>query len=167
MRPSHTRAVARLELPMHSGHDLVALYRATEHKRPLINGYSGYFAPHYGALQDLIDRRNGEALAHLTSLGAIEVVVDHREDASSIWRAFIAAQPFAETVYQDADYTTYRLPAQSAGRLQLAHFTRPLLKVEAITASVNQDRVGRMTDGDVVSRWDTGGPQDPSNAVTI
>jgi hypothetical protein len=167
MRPSHARAVARLELPMRSGHDLVALYRATEHKRPLVNGYSGYFAPHYGALQDLVDRRNGAALGHLMSLGAIEVVVDHADDPAGTWRAFVAAQPYAEIVHHDPEYTTFRLPAQSAGRLQLPRFTKPRLTIAGVTASVHQERVGRMTDGDLISRWDTGGPQDPSNVLTI
>lgn len=167
LRPSHTRAVARLELPLTAGHDLVALYRATEHHRPLINGYSGYFAPHYGALYDLLGRRNPEALGHLASLGAIEIVVDHAEDPDGVWRTFFAAQPFIEFVHHDGDYTAFRLPPQGTGRLRLPQFTAPRVRVERIDATVNQDRVGRMTDGDLISRWDTGGPQDPSNAVVI
>src|SRR5687768_18560005 len=47
---------ARLELPITSGHDLITLYRAVGHRRPLINGYSGYFAPHYWAMQQ--DRKS-------------------------------------------------------------------------------------------------------------
>jgi F5/8 type C domain len=167
LRPSHTRAVARLELPQTSASDLVALYRATEHHRPLINGYSGYFAPHYGALQDLLDRRDPDVLGHLASLGAIEIVVDHAADPGGAWRRFVAAQPYVEIAHHEPDYTTFRLPAQSRGRVQLPRFTAPPVRVERIDATANQDRVGRMTDGDLMSRWDTAGPQEPSNAVVL
>ena len=61
-RPIQTRAMARLELPISPVHDATVLYRATAHRRPVFNGYSGYFAPHYWALQYLVEQRDGEVL---------------------------------------------------------------------------------------------------------
>jgi hypothetical protein len=60
----------------------------------------------------------------------------------------------------------YRLPRSSA-RVSLPQFTGPILPIAAIRASLFQDLVPRMTDGDLISRWHTGGPQDPTNEVTI
>ncbi len=45
-------------------------YRATEHKRPLFNGYSGYFAPHYWAMQYMIKQHDPAVLTRLSSLRA-------------------------------------------------------------------------------------------------
>jgi hypothetical protein len=92
-RPSHTSAASRVELPIRSGDDLVALYRATEHRRPLVNGYSGYFAPHYGALVDLLQRHEPAVLTQLASFGDVEAVVNHDGDQDGGWRAFLGRLP--------------------------------------------------------------------------
>jgi hypothetical protein len=165
-RPSHTRAVARLELPLTSGHDLVTLYRAVEHRRPLVNGYSGYFAPHYLAMQHLLQNRDPMVLAHLRSLGAIEAVVDHDEGRARDWLAFIAAQPGAELVHTNESYTAYRLP-RVAPEYSLPELQGRQLEISGIRASLYQDDVGRMIDGDRITRWHTGGPQDPENEVVV
>ena len=166
MRPAHARAVARLELPITSGHDLITLYRAVGHRRPLINGYSGYFAPHYWAMQHLLAVRDPTVFAYLRSLGAIEAVIDHDQEASGDWRAYVAAQPEAELVHTDGAYTVYRLPRMSATLAQPELAGQPLT-ISQIRASLYQELVGAMTDGDRITRWHTGGPQDPGNEIVI
>ena len=165
-RPALTRAVARLDLPLGPVPDVKALYRAIEHERPLFNGYSGYFAPHYGALQDLVRRQNGEVLTHLASFGAIEIQIDHSEDPRGVWRGYIATHPNVETVLQDAEHSVYRIPRNTT-KIAARTFSGKPLPVSSVAASVQQDRVAHMLDGDLISRWDTGGPQDASNEVTI
>jgi hypothetical protein len=167
-RPAHTPSIARLELPMNPGRDAIAFYRASEHRRPTFNGYSGYFAPHYWALQYMLDQRDPAALARLSSLGTIEAVVDHDLDADGRWRAYLAADPQATVVYRGKDYTAFRIgrsvsPAASI----LPQLRGAPLEIDAITASLYQDLVGRMTDGDRITRWHTGGPQDPTNEITV
>ena len=165
-RPSNTSAVSRLELPTGSIPDLIALYRATQHRRPLANGYSGYFAPHYGAQQELLGRRNPAVLSHLASFGELEVIVNHDRDGDRFFRDFLSAQPNVQLVTEQADYTVYRVP-QNSERLKVPQFAAPALSITGIRASTAEDRVSRMTDGNLITRWDTAGPQDPSNAVTI
>ncbi len=67
-RPLHSRVVARLDLPPVPSHDSIALFRAIEHRRPLFNGYSGYFAPHYWAMQYLLKQRDPAVLTRLSSV---------------------------------------------------------------------------------------------------
>jgi hypothetical protein len=165
-RPAQTSAVARLELPTGSVPDLFALYRATEHRRAVVNGYSGYFAPHYGALQELLGRKNAAVLGHLASFGELEVVVNHDGDGDRGWRTFVAGVPAAQLVGENLGYTVYRVP-QTAERLRVPQFSAAPLSLGGIRASLSQDRVNRMTDGDLITRWDTAGPQDPTNVVTI
>lgn len=165
-RPAHTRAVARLELPMRPPLDALTLYRAIEHRRPVLNGYSGYFAPHYWALQYLLEERDRRVLERLSALGAIEVVVNHEFDGGRRWRRFLEADPDVEVVHSEADYTAYRVPRGAAVR-ELETVEGDPLPVANITASLYQDLVGRMRDGDRVTRWHTGGPQRPGNELVV
>ena len=167
-RPIHTPAVARLEVPVSPSHDAITLYRAAEHRRPVLNGYSGYFAPHYWALQHMLERKEPDVLARLSSLGPIEVVVDHEFDGDRQWRSFLESAPHASIVHREADYTAYRIarsgPASASAMPVLQGQPLP---VSGITASRYQDLVRHMLDGDRITRWHTGGPQDPSNQITI
>ena len=146
--------------------DLIALYRATGHRRPLLNGYSGYFAPHYGALQELVGRHHPQVLGHIASFGELEIVVNHVDDPKGEWRGYVAQQAGVQLVQTGADYTVYRLP-RSNDRLHMPQFSGTALPVAGIQATHSEDRTGRMTDGDLISRWDTAGPQDPTNVVTV
>jgi len=165
-RPSHTSAVSRLELPTGSVPDLIALYRAAQHRRPLANGYSGYFAPHYGAQQELLGRRNPAVLSHLASFGELEVIVNHDRDGDRFFRTFLSSQPNVQLVSEETDYTVYRVP-ENPERLKVPQFSASALAIARIGASTAEDRVSRMTDGDLITRWDTAGPQDPTNVVTV
>jgi F5/8 type C domain len=165
-RPAYARAAARLDLPFSAGHDLIALYRAIEHRRPLVNGYSGYFAPHYGSLQYLLEQHDPMVLAHLTSLGPLEVVVDHDQDPSGEWRAYIGGQPEAEVDNRSDVATTFRLPRRR-GTYAPPEFSGHTLPISSVVASRFPDLVGNMTDGDRITRWHTGGPQDPGAQVTV
>ena len=102
--------------------DLIALYRATQHRRAMVNGYSGYFAPHYGALQELLARKNPGALGHLASFGELEVVVNHSGDEDRGWRTFLSGQPGVQVAGETQDYTVYRMP-QREDRLRVPQFS--------------------------------------------
>jgi hypothetical protein len=165
LRPIHTRAIARLELPITPPHDLVSLYRATAHQRPLFNGYSGYFAPHYWALQYLVEQHDPEVLTRISAFGPVEVVIDHDHDARGEWRTFVAGHPQAERVYQDASYSAYRIQRGArVGALPKAE-GHPL-PVASISAAANAARLPAMTDDDLVSRWDAGRAQRPGDSFT-
>jgi hypothetical protein len=166
-RPIQTQAVARLEVPMNPAHDAIVLYRAAENRRPVINGYSGYFAPHYWALQHLLDQRDPAVLARFSSMGTIEALVDHDLDRDGRWRAFLSSDPQAAVVHSAPQYTAYRIARRAASASALPSLRGAPLPIARITASLYQDLVGRMTDGDLVTRWHTGGPQGPANELVV
>lgn len=165
-RPVHTRVVARLDLPAVPPHDSISLFRATEHKRPLINGYSGYFAPHYWAMQYLIKQHDPAVLTRLSSYGPIEVVVDHDWDPDSRLRRFLRGAPQVSLVYQDERYSSFRLErGPLASRL-----SRPAgqpLAVTSIKAQCNETSAGAMIDGDTETRWACGREQRPGDTFTV
>lgn len=166
-RPNHTDAVARLDLPIDGGSDLVALYRSIEHRRPLFNGYSGYFAPHYWALQYLLEKQGDSAvLGRLAEFGSIEVMVDHDLDPQQAWRRVVGGYAPAELVYVGTDYSSYFIPAVER-RSGLPALEGTPLPIAAISAGVNPQLAGEMTDGALISRWHAGRPQSPGDSFTL
>lgn len=165
-RPSHVRGVARLELPVNHEHDPIVLYRAIEHGRPVVNGYSGYFAPHYWALQYLLEQHDPEVLTRLSSLGVIEVVVDHTRDPDTRWRGFVGSHPQAELVYQDEAYTTYRVQ-RGPRMVHQKNVDGDVLTISSIAAAENAPLVRGMTDGDLLTRWHAGREQQPGDAIAV
>lgn len=167
-RPVHTPAVARLELPVHPAHDAIVLYRAAEHRRPVINGYSGYFAPHYWSLQYMLEHRDPAILPRLSAMGTIEVVIDHELDPDRRLRGFVGSDAETTVVYQDDAYTVYRVGrAHAASASMLPPLAGEPLPIARVSASLYQELVGNLTDGDRITRWHTGGPQDPTNELTV
>lgn len=164
-RPGHTRGAVRLELPVSPAHDPIVLYRAIEHRRPVLNGYSGYFAPHYWSMQYLLEQRDPAVLTRLAALAPIEIVIDHNVDADRRWRSYVSGHPLAERVHADETHSVFRL-RREAGTASPS-VDGQALPIASIAASLYQDRVGLMTDGDRVTRWHTGGPQDPTNEITV
>jgi hypothetical protein len=164
-RPSHASADLRLDLPIDAWRDLAVLYQSIEHRTPLVNGYSGYFPRHYYVLQYLCTERNPRILERLASWGSLEVVVDHHEDPSGAWRAFVAGYHRARVVYSDAEYTSYlidRTVASSA--VQRPQGTS--LPIASLTAYQRAAPVAAMRDNDLVTRWHAGRAMEPGDTVT-
>jgi len=165
-RPSHTRVVARLDLPPVPPHDSISLFRATEHKRPLFNGYSGYFAPHYWAMQYLIDQHDPAVLTRLSSYGPIEVVVDHDWDPEARLRRFLASAPQVSLVYQDDQYSSFRVERGPHASALLRPQGR-VLPIAGFKAQCNDDHTREMIDGDIATRWSCGREQRPGDTLTV
>lgn len=132
----------------------------------MLNGYSGYFAPHYWALQYLLEQHDPGVLTRLSAFGAIEIVVDHDEDRGRGWRNFVSAHPQVEQVYSDDDYTGYRLARGARVGLLEAVEGQPV-RIQSIAAEANEGLVGAMTDGDLISRWHAGRAQAPGDSMTV
>lgn len=165
-RPTRTPAVARLELPVGPPRDAVVLYRAIEHRVPVVNGYSGYFAPHYWALRYLLDEENPGVLTRLSELGALEVVVDHDLDETGKWRRFVGGYPRAAVIYEDEAYTTYRI--ERGARMQpLPEIGGQVLPIRSISATVSPELVADMTDEDILTRWHAGREQRPGDNLMV
>ncbi len=164
-RPIHTRAVARLELPANPQHDAIVLYRATEHRRPVFNGYSGYFAPHYWALQYMLRHHDPDVLTRLSSFGPVEVVIDHDQDQGAGWRQFVGSYPRAELVYRDDRYSTFRIE-RGPHAPPLPKLGGEVLAIASFVAKENEALLSNMTDGDMVTRWHAGREQRAGDSMT-
>jgi hypothetical protein len=165
-RPVHSRVVARLDLPPVPSHDSISLFRATEHKRPLFNGYSGYFAPHYWAMQYMIKQHDPAVLARLSSYGPFEVVVDHDWDPGAGLRRFLSSAPQTSLVYHDDRYSAFRVERGPHASVLSRPQGQPL-QISSITAQCGETHAREMIDGDIMTRWACGREQRPGDTFTV
>ena len=159
------RTTALMELPLgHSYNDVAAMYRSMLHGRPVVNGYSGYFPPHYAALRFGLALRDDDVLTQLASHGAADVVIDAAADEDGGWRRYVTSHAGAQAVCSEEGRTLYRLSASSAPLSTAARGTR--LPIAVLRASVNGGDVKYMFDDDRTTRWQSG-PQTDRTVMDI
>jgi hypothetical protein len=147
---------ALIELPLGEPfHDVAAMYRAMSHGRPVVNGYSGYFPPHYASLRFGLDQLDDDVLTQLANHGVTTVVVNEADDRDGVWRRYVAAHQGAKVVCVEGRHTMYSLSAGSP-RDRERQQTGTSLPIAAIRPNVNEAAVANMTDGDRATRWESG-----------
>jgi hypothetical protein len=155
----------RLELPINTDRDAAALYQQTFDGVPLVNGFSGYLAPHYYALQELLAAADPRILQALASRGPVGVIVDHATDRDSAYRKFVLAYPGASVHEVHPEWSNYTLPANGNGDL-LPDATGTPVRIKALDAFPSPPHTPRATDGDLSTRW-SGGVQRSAADFTI
>ena len=152
-----------VELPLGDPYDdVAAMYRQMSHHRPLVNGYSGYFPPHYSPLRFGLTMREPDMLTALASRGVTEVIVDRRRDRAGKWDQYVESHPSARQVCTEGDQTLYRLAPVVSGEVRSG--TR--LSAAVIRTNINEAAVANMVDNDRTTRWDSG-PQSPRTKIEI
>ena len=163
-RPNHTVADLRLDLPLGPDFDTIALFRATSHGRPMVNGYSGYFAPHYWSMRRMLRDGDAGVIARLSEYGSLEVMVDHELDADGSWQRFMTELPVAQRVYADAKHTAYLVPRRAERTASPAGAALPF---SVAAASVNSDLGGAVHDDNLYTRWHAGREQRRGDSLTV
>jgi hypothetical protein len=154
-----------VELPLgHTYPDVAAMYRQMSHHRPLVNGYSGYFPPHYAALRFGLLLRDHDVLTALAARGVTDVIVDREPDPDGHWDKYVASHPRATLVCTKGKQSLYRVTPTDAVTIPPAAGTP--LQIAVIRPNVNEGAVALMTDRDRTTRWESG-PQSDRTAVEI
>ena len=154
-----------LELPLGFTYpDVSAMYRQMSHKRPVVNGYSGYFPPHYAALRVGFTLRDPDVLTYLAAHGVTDVIVDREPDPQGHWDRYVSSHPNARLICTEGLQSLYRVtPTELPGADSTPG--RPLT-VAVIRPNVNDMAVASMIDQDRTTRWESG-PQTTRTAVEI
>ena len=148
--PPQPGLAARLDLPLYET-EAASMYRSIGDGLPVFNGYSGYMAPQYPALRELLQRHDPAILPRLAAFGPLEVTVAHQFDSDGAWRRFVAAAPGARLLLSRADLSAYAIPRQPfASPVVLGGRVIPIAQ---LTASVNQPDINAVKDNDLVTRW--------------
>jgi hypothetical protein len=141
--------------------DIAALYRSIEHRRPIVNGYSGFFPPHYLVLQVALRYDDLDALRELARGRSLMVMID-RTFQFDRWASALAAR-HAELLAVDGNAYVYRL----AGTPADPALPGERLAIQSIEASVAPDRVSKMLDGDWTTAWRTPAHQQGGETVVV
>ncbi len=154
-----------LELPMHHAErDTAAMYRGMFHRAPVVNGYSGHVPPHYVLLERAASERDPDVLAGLARPGGLLVRIDPTSpEASALteWVTRAGGRPVASDE-QRSIYLVEPPPGDAeTSRAVPAHASR----IERLRPGPSP--VSALTDDDPVSRWNTDGPQQSGDGVTV
>lgn len=162
---------ALVELPMpardsEEHQDAVPVYFASVHRKPVVNGYSGYAPPGYRIVREAMDAfPNPATLQLLADLGVTHALVDTRgyrsEKGREIVSALMEEKPGAGLIAVAEGRYLFQIPDAVGPRPGPP--SGPAIGDRAkwsATASKNPAWAGRAFDGDPDTGWTTGYPQE-------
>jgi hypothetical protein len=154
-----------VELPLGQTYpDVAAMYRQMSHRRPLLNGFSGYFPPHYLALRTGLALRDPDVLTQFGVLGVTDIVVDEEADPRGGWNKYVRSHPAVRHVCTVRKQSLYRMTPPQAD--QNAGVSGRPLRVALIRPNVNAEMAPLMVDRDLATRWHSG-PQEAAMRVDL
>ena len=149
-------ATAVLEVPLGEwAEETAAMHRATYHRRPLVNGFSGYTPPHYVALSAGLLAYDEDTLGALGEQSALAVMLDGTRDQDGRFARFLESSPRVREWRRDGRWRVFLLahrpspPPPAAQALALAR----------VRASLRDEDVRFLTDGALATRWTADRPQ--------
>ncbi|MBZ5556116.1 MAG: discoidin domain-containing protein [Acidobacteriia bacterium] len=157
------RAVV-LELPAgNPSYDLQAMYRAMYHGRPLVNGYSGYFPPHYVVMQYAGPDDTDALVDAMTARGPLVIRVDSDRDPGARIAHSVITRRGMTPLGNDAGGRLYAVPATPPD----PPVTGSRLPIASVSSNVTGSSPARMIDGALGTWWTTGANQRGGETVTI
>ena len=153
-----------VELPVgHIYRDVAGMYRQMAHGHPLVNGYSGYFPPHYAALRFGLETRDPDMLSQLASHGVKDVIVDREIDRGA-WETYVRSHPGAKEVCREGQQSLFHIEAQKASATGATAGSPLALSLTRV--SINEADITAMFDNDRTTRWQSG-PQRQGTTVEV
>ena len=160
-----------VELPLGGTEDDTgAMYRAAFHRRALVNGYSGFFPPHYEILAAALEAGDVDVIDHLAAAHPLAVVVEMGRGGSDRWTAALQVRPGVRLLGDEGRRKIFLVPPTAAPELSddvIGAIAGGPLKPSAVAVSAQPIYAGRLFDGDIVSSWHTGRPQRGDEWVRI
>lgn len=105
-----------IELPLEPAVGTAAMYRAIEHRRPLLSGYSGHFPPHYRIFASALQRDDPSPFLFFATGRPLIITVNHRYDQNGWLLKFVRSLPGIVEQGGSAAGTVFLLPAQPRPR---------------------------------------------------
>lgn len=161
--PANHRFGPVLELPfMEGASDFLAMYRTTLHGHQTVNGQSGYFPPHYSAMQLAFEEGDAAAFDAFTQADPLLVALNTGADPEGRWNTLVRTIARA-TVLTDAQWTLFSIPPPQ---------TEPACPESEIGIRSAVDAHGPidvsvLTDHDPETSWITKEPQRAGDTLTL
>jgi F5/8 type C domain-containing protein len=163
-RPVPSGSALRLELPLTLDVNAAAMFHQTTDAVPMYNGFSGYVAPHFYALSQLVEAHDDRVLAALAAAGPVGIIVEHALDDDGALRKWLTNNPAARLTHTEAAWSSYIVtPVSWTPPPDLSGSALPIKSVDAYPSPPHAPRA---IDGNLRSRW-SGGVQQQSAGFTI
>ena len=141
--------VALLELPLGVvATDAAAVWRSTQHRLPLVNGYSGYQPVHYLVLQLGLENGDPQVFDPLTR--DRDLVVAIRTDDRARWSALVSRHPRTTRLAVDPAWEVYRI-GKAPSRPDPLHGQR--VAIAGVRATSAGEDAGKLVDGNIDTFW--------------
>lgn len=165
--PQDSPAPAVLELPLGDvWSDTAALYRATQHRRPVVNGYNGFEPPYYQALRRALADRDPTVFDTLAAFGPLLIALDKETEPEEQWSSFLLASGLAPSGV-DRHWTLFKLPVKRRDHgVQEPCAGKPLAVAAVFDARRPIDTTA-LTDRDPATWWMTAQPQRAGDVLTV
>ena len=158
-------SAAVMELPLGNARaDTAAMYRATIHGKPTVNGYHSFAPLSHQILKLALSDRDPTLLDALASFGPIVIAHDTGAAPDAAWGPYLAAYPGITPIGNDGRWRLYELPSQRAPENECAPRSIPI--AEASSADEDTD-ASVVTDGDPTTRWTTSDGQRAGESLIV
>ena len=119
-----------LVLPFEDGRaSVAAMYQSMSHRRPVVNGYSGYVPPHADVIRWALHREDSTVLTELRRGHPLYVIVASG-DSEQTWAAFVSGLPDARLLGVEGTGTVYLMPPAAYARA-----ARPGVPIDGVALS--------------------------------
>jgi F5/8 type C domain len=163
-RPLPAGAAIRLELPVTLDVDAASMFRQTTDALPLYNGFSGYVAPHYFALAQLLRAHDDRILQALATAGPVGIIVDHALDDDGQIRKWLSNSRVARLAHTEDAWSSFVVaPGRWTPPPDVNGAALPIASVDAYPSPPHAHRA---IDGNLKTRW-SGGRQEQSAGFTV
>jgi hypothetical protein len=152
---------AVLELPAGTLADFAAVHRSMYHRLPILNGYSGYFPPHYAALLYALGHGHFDVLHEFPTRRGIAISVDRSYPGALAVSAALRDTGGSTHAGLSDRLDTFVLHNAPPERLP----TRQQRSIASVAVNRSADEAQRMLDGRVDTGWHAGPSQVGDEAV--
>jgi prepilin-type processing-associated H-X9-DG protein len=156
---------AIMEWPPGVYEDAAAMHRSTHHRRPIVNGLSGYVPPHYGALNAALADGHVEAIVPLAAFGDIAVFFDKSDPETPTDVAALAATTRATQLAETATHIVSLIARHSAE--PPAGMPAAAKRDLTLESQTNAAALRYMIDGDYRTAWGLASGQSGDEQFTV
>jgi hypothetical protein len=155
--PAEVAAV--IELPtIGAKDDLGPIYRSMFNGRPLVNGYSGYYPPHYLPLVFSIRDRLFSAIPEVAQGKLIGIAVNRSDGDAAVAEELLRRMTGVSRLSSDAHWSRFVMQASVPRAERLGRD----LPMRTVHANRHDEDIGRLTDHRIDTAW-SGGPDQIGN----
>jgi hypothetical protein len=152
-----------LELPFDTGlSDFQAMYNATLHGHPVVNGSSGFFPPHFLAMRFAFDDHDATVFDALSQPRPLLVALRTDDDRDGVWERIVNKVGRAQLVAQDEHWKLFGIPP-----VQEAACRGAALPIASAKDGSGPVDASMLQDGSLSTDWRTHGPQRPDDMLVV